>query len=79
MNIHHLLLGRLFEWRCAVFKWSRERDLGRARRVDDAILWGPPWNEPAYDARDILSDAAASDVLDCLNSISQRENKLMMI
>lgn len=54
---------------CVVLNCSLDRDLGRARRVDDAILCGPPWNEPAYDARDIRSEAAANDVLDCLSSV----------
>lgn len=71
MNIHHHLLPGRLECKCVVLNCSRERDLGRARRVDDAMLWGPPWNEPAYEALDILSDAAAKDVLDCLNSGSQ--------
>lgn len=77
MNInHHLLPGR-FECKCAVFKCSRDRDLGRDRLVEDTTLCGPPWNDPAYEARDILSDAAASDVLDCLNSV--HENKSFAI
>jgi hypothetical protein len=60
-----------------LFRWSRERDLGRVRRVDDATLCGPPWNEPAYEARDILSDAAANDVRDCLSSDVENYNQLV--
>ncbi len=55
------------EWMCVPFNWSRDRDLGRVRRVLDATLCVGPCTEFVYDARDILS-LGANDCRDWRNS-----------
>lgn len=57
----------------APFNWSRDRDLGRALRLDTTLCaaTAAPWiPDPAYDARDMRSEAAANDCLDWRNSNS---------
>lgn len=65
-NTTYRLLGRCAcKW--VPFNWSRDRDLGLARRAFDATLcaaWAACIAVPAYEARDRRSEAAANDCRD---------------